>query len=165
MTEQNKNEIRPLLEQINLNTLLDNYEYNPKLYSLEEIDCAELTANNVVESLREEMDYFIKVVLAEHKQKLNDTDTMHIFNIICHHMWYELDFVEKYYFDECEKTRKAILEQMECHEAAKHFEDYMNEPESQTSDIEICRNNHPQRNGDCAFCTEVCCPQSSVNEV
>ncbi len=172
MTEQNKNEITPLLEQINLNTLLDNYEYNPKLYSLEEIDCAELTANNVVESLREEMDYFIKTILAEHEQKLRQTDTMYIFNRICHHMWDKLDFVEKYYFDECEKTRKAILEQMECHEASKHFEDYMNEPECQTSDIvddydisiKMCQKKAHYK-GECEKCTEVICPYSSVNEV
>lgn len=77
----------------------------------------------------------------------------------------KMGIFEMDYQDFQEKILAEIGNKMECHEASLHFEDYMNEPESQMSDIEICRNNHPQRNGDCAFCTEVCCPQSSVNEV
>ena len=92
-------------------------------------------------------------------------NTTGITDKMLHEIITKMSILEMDYTSLAEAVKADILQQMECHEASKHFEDYMNEPESQMSDIEICRNNHPQRNGDCAFCTEVCCPQSSVNEV
>ena len=122
-------QITPLIEQANINALVDYYEYNPNLYGLNEIDCAELTANNVTEMLREQMQDFVERILLEYGYKLRETDTLHIFNIICHHMWGEITAIQEYYFHECDKTRKAILEKMECHEVSTHMEDYMNEPQ------------------------------------
>lgn len=122
------NEITPLVEQINNNTLLEQYEYDPKFYGLQEIECAELTANNVCEMLREEMEDYTKRVMLEYENKLRDTDTLHIFYMICHKMWAEIEAIQKYYFDECDKIRDAILEKMKCAEDATHFEDYMNVP-------------------------------------
>lgn len=129
MTEQNTSSLSPLIEQINRSILLNTYEYDPKLYGLNEIDCAELTANNVIEMFREEMEYFTKQILSEYEYKLIETNTLHIFNIICHRMWHEVDSIQKYYFEECDRTRQAILEHMECYEASTHMGDYINEPQ------------------------------------
>lgn len=152
------NEITPLVEQININTLLDQYEYDPKFYGLQEIECAELTANNVCEMLREEMEDYTNRIMLEFENKLRDTDTLHIFCKICHQMWSEIDSIQKYYFDECDKTRDVILEQMECHEASKHFEDYMNPP-------------HVSREPDCyrdtsleKFCDKYCSHERGTEE-
>lgn len=102
--------------------------------------------------------YFSRKLIEKECRGRLDDDMIH--EIINRIKIFEMDYQLLH-----DRVADDIFQQMECHEASKHFEDYMNEPECQTSDIEICRNNHPQRNGDCAFCTEVCCPQSSINEV
>lgn len=104
-------EIKLLPEEWSVFT--DYYEYEPRLYSLEQIDCAELTANNCLEQFSEDMEEFIRQVNREWGEKLRATDTDHIFNIICHGIWDRITEVQKYYFNECDKTRTKILEMME----------------------------------------------------
>lgn len=74
--------------------------------------------------------------------------------------------------DYCVRCQEEVLYKMECHEASKHFEDYMNPPSGtrpQDDDgyyeaIKICQNNHKVYHNDCEKCTEPCCFMSDVNQ-
>lgn len=127
------NEIKK--DPFGLNEILDNmYEFDPRLYSLQEIDAVDIAISNVIDEFREIAEDEIKDIMRVYEGKLRETDTLHIFSIFSHKvLWSTLTYLEEKYGNECEKTRSKILEEMEyqseCNEASKHFEDYMNQPQ------------------------------------
>lgn len=103
------------------------HEFTPECYTPELLEEHLLGANNALATLCEEILPDLKSEsLALMSQYGYDTVQIieHIFKSI--NIWSDVHM--KYLYDEAEWAEGRILYKMECHEASKHFEDYMNPP-------------------------------------
>lgn len=137
------------------------HEFEPSCYTPELLEEHLLGANNALCTMREEIMPDLK---NEALALMSDYgyDTVQIIEHIFRSLEVWSDVHLKYLYDEADWAETQILNKMECHEASKHFEDYMNPPVEE-DEITICREAHPVRNGDCAMCNEICCSMSDVN--
>lgn len=139
------------------------HEFAPSCYTPELLEEHLLGANNALCTMREEIMPDLK---NEALALMSDYgyDTVQIIEHIFRSLEVWSDVHLKYLYDEADWAEAQILNKMECYEASKHFEDYMNPPidcpMSDEDEITICLKAHEIPNGDCVDCTEPCCPQS-----